>query len=54
MIDEKNAVEVVDFVQNSAGEKTVNFDADFLAIFGLGFDAGFLRAWNFAVDGRDG
>ena len=54
MVDEKDAVEVVDLVLEDAGELAVGFDADFGAVFEDGFDFDFLVAGNFAVDFRNG
>ena len=51
MIDKEDAIEMVDFVQNSAGEKIGGFEANFGAIFELSFDAGFGGARNFAING---
>ncbi len=54
VVDEKDAVEVVNFVEEGASEGIFGFDADGSAIFKQGFNLDFGGAGNFAVDGGDG
>lgn len=54
MVDEKDAVEMVDFVEESAGEGAFGFDTDGGAVFKEGFDFNFSGAFDEAVDGGDG
>ena len=54
MIDKENAVEMVDFVQDSAREKAFGFEFDFGAVFELCLNAGLGRARNLAVNSWDG
>ena len=53
MVDEKNAVEVVDFMLDDTGEAVSGFDTDIGAIFKQGFDAGFGISWDEAIDVGD-
>lgn len=53
MIDEENAVEVIDFVEESAGEEAFGFEANFAAVFEQGFDFDFARATDAAINFRD-
>ena len=53
MVDKENAVEMVDFVEKDAGELAFGFDADFGAVFELGFDFGLMRAGNHTIDSRN-
>lgn len=46
VIDEEDAVEMIDLMEKDAGEGTFGFDADFGAIFEESFDAGFFRTFN--------
>ncbi len=50
VVDEKDAVEMVDFVHKGAGEKTTSFEANFGAIGKKSFDFDFFRAFNEPVD----
>ncbi len=50
MINEENAVEMVDFVKKGAGEITTGLEADFGAVFELSFDLDFVRASDDAVN----
>lgn len=54
MIDEEDAVEVVDFVKKGSSEVAASFDTDFGAVFEDGFDFGFRWATNKAVNIGDG
>lgn len=54
VIDEEDAVEVVDLMEEGAGEVAGGLDADFGAIGELGFDASFIGAGNETVDEGDG
>lgn len=49
MIDEHDAVRVVDFVLEHAGEEAIGFESDFVAINVEGFDADAVVAPDFAV-----
>lgn len=53
MVDEKEAVEMVDFVEECAGEKITSLEADFLSRGEDGFDFDFLGAFNEAVNARN-
>lgn len=53
MVDEKNTIQVVDFVLDDTGEAISGFDADIGAVFKQGFDAGFGVAGNETVDVGD-
>ncbi len=50
VVDEKNAVEVVNFVEESAGEVAAGFEADFGAVFEKSLDLGFVRATDQTVN----
>lgn len=50
VVDEKDAVEMVDFVHKGAGEKTTGFEANFGAIGKKSFDLDFFGAFNESVD----
>lgn len=50
VVDEENAVEVVDFVEKGASEEAFGFEADFVAVFEEGFDFGFAGAADAAID----
>ncbi len=54
VVDEEDAIEVIDFVLKSASEKIFGFNADRGAIFELGFDADFVTAGNFTIEKRYG
>lgn len=53
VVNKEDAVEMVDFVHEDAREEAVGFEADFLAIFELGFDFGLVGATNETVDFGD-
>ena len=50
MVDEEDAVEMVDFVEEGAGEGVLGFDADFAAIGEVGFNFYFGGARDEAVN----
>ena len=54
MVNEEDAVEVVDFVLKSAGEAAGGLDADFGAVNELGLDSDFVGAGDKAIDEGDG
>ena len=54
VVDEENAFEVVDFVEQGAGEVIFGFQADFGAVFEEGFDLDFFGAGNEAIEFGDG
>ena len=49
VVDENDAVAVVDFVLQDARQKAVGLDADFVAVDIGGFNADFAVAGNFAI-----
>ena len=49
MVNEDDAVTMVDFVLQDARQESVSFDADFVAVDIDGFNADFAVAGNFAV-----
>ena len=49
MVDENDAVAMVDFVLQDACQKAVGLDTDFIAVDIDGFNADFAVAGNFAV-----
>lgn len=53
VVDEKDAVEVVNFVEKSAGEETFGFEADFLAVFEESFDFSLARATDATINLRN-
>ena len=54
VVNEENAFEVVDFVEQGAGEVIFGFQADFGAVFEEGFDLDFFGAGDEAVEFGNG
>lgn len=52
VVDEEDAVEVVNFVKKGAGEKTFGLQTDFVAVFEKGFNFDLAGTTNFAVNFR--
>lgn len=53
VVDEEDAAQVVDFMEQDAGEGAIGLDADFGAVFEEGFDFGLFGAGDKAVDFRN-
>lgn len=54
VVDEEDAVEVVNFVKKGAGEKTFGLQTDFVAVFEKGFNFDLAGTTNLAVNFWDG
>ncbi len=53
MINEENAIQMVDFVHEGASEVAISFEADFSTVFEHGFDLYPVRATNQAINLRN-